>query len=172
MPRANLYSTKWNETNNTVTGGVNGGAGYVDSSIRANIKSSTNGSAEGAEKKVIAAFGSNHVLAFRDIYPSTYDSGGNATGWAWVDAKTELLSEVDVYGCPAWSMGGKGYEIGADKSQLPIFRLRPDFANIRATWWLRSVFSATAACGVDGDGGANGYSASSSLGVRPLSLIA
>ena len=96
MPRSNLYSATWNETNNTVTGGVNGGAGYVDSYIRANIKSSTNGSDEGAEKKVIAAFGSNHVLAFRDIYPSAYDSSGNATGWSWVDAKTELLSEVDV----------------------------------------------------------------------------
>ena len=172
MPRTNLYSTKWNETNNTVTGGVNGGAGYVGSSIRANIKSSTNGSAEGAEKKVIAAFGSNHVLVFREIYPSTYDSSGNATGLAWVDAKTELLSEVDVYGCPAWSVGGKGYEIGADKSQLPIFRLRPDFANIRAAWWLRSVHSATNACGVYAYGNANGYGASNGFGVRPLSLIA
>ncbi len=172
MPRASLYSTKWNATNNTVTGGVNGGAGYVDSSIRANIKSSTNGSAEGAELKVIAAFGSTHVLSFRELYPSTYDSNGNATGWAWVDAKTELLSEVDVYGCPAWSVGGKGYEVGADKSQLPIFRLRPDFANIRALWWLRSVDSAPNAADVGGDGRAHAGGAGNSLGVRPLSLIA
>ena len=112
------------------------------------------------------------MLAFRDIYPSTYDSGGNATGWAWVDAKTELLSEVDVYGCPAWSMGGRGYEIGAGKSQLPIFRLRPDFANIRAAWWLRSVCSASYAGFVRSYGYADGNGASNSGGVRPLSLIA
>ena len=112
------------------------------------------------------------MLSFRELYPSTYDSNGNATGWAWVDAKTELLSEVDVYGCPAWSVGGKGYEIGADKSQLPIFRLRPDFANIRASWWLRSVASATYAACVTNDGTANYYGAGYSYGVRPLSLIA
>ena len=72
----------------------------------------------------------------------------------------------------AWSLGAKGYEVGADKSQLPIFRLRPDFANSRAIWWLRSVRSATDAAHVGYDGGASDYGASYSFGVRPLSLIA
>ena len=159
MPRASLYSTKWHTSNDT-------SMGYVGSAIRANIKASGR-----AQEKFIAAFGSANVLSFRELYPTTYSSG-NATGWAWVDARTELLSEVDVYGCPVWSVGGKGYEVGADKSQLPIFRLRPDFANIRAHWWLRSVASATDAANVYGGGGADDYGASNSLGVRPLSLIA
>lgn len=159
MPRVSLNDSQWYTSNDT-------SRGYVNSTVRANIKGSG-----GAQSKFIAAFGSDHVLSFRELYPSAYSSG-NATGWAWVDARTELLSEVDVYGCMAWSLGGKGHEVGADKSQLPIFRLRPDFANIRANWWLRSVYSATHACVVYDYGYASYAGASVSLGVRPLSIIA
>lgn len=159
MPRENLNSAQWYTSNDT-------SRGYVGSTVRSNIKGTG-----GAQEKFIAAFGSGHVLSFRELYPTTYSSG-NATGWAWTDARTELLSEVDVYGCMAWSLGGKGHEVGADKSQLPIFRLRPDFANIRAAWWLRSVHSATNACFVGTNGDADPIGASYSFGVRPLSLIA
>ena len=165
VPDSNLYSTVWNDTNTTA-------GGYVASKIRANIKSGTNGSAEGAELKVIAAFGSTHVLAYRAIYPTTYDSSGNATGWAWTDARVELMNENEVYGAQAWSVGGKGYEVGMSKRQLSLFRLAPQFANIRADWWLRSVLSATSAALVTGLGHAPTGGASLSLGVRPLSLIA
>ena len=158
MPRVSLNDSQWYTSNDT-------SHGYVGSTVRANIKGSG-----GAQSKFIAAFGNDHVLSFREIYPSAYSSG-NATGWAWVDARTELLSEVDVYGCPVWSVGGKGYEVGADKSQLPIFRLRPDFANIRAAWWLRSVGSASHACFVSDYGHANYSLASASFRVLPLSLI-
>ena len=159
MPRESLNNAQWYTSNDS-------SHGYVGSTVRSNIKGTG-----GAQEKFIAAFGSGHVLSFRELYPTTYSSG-NATGWAWTDARTELLSEVDVYGCMAWSLGGKGYEVGADKSQLPIFRLRPDFANIRANWWLRSVYSAANACSVNTNGGASDASASGSIGVRPLSLIA
>jgi len=165
VPDTNLYSTMWNDTNTTA-------GGYVASKIRANIKSSTNGSAEGAELKVIAAFGSSHVLSYRAIYPSTYDTSGNATGWAWVDARVELMNENEVYGSQVWSVGGKGYEVGMNKRQLSLFRIAPQFINIRASWWLRSVASATAAAVVYSGGHAHYYGASGSLGVRPLSLIA
>ena len=171
IPDGNLYSTQWNTTNNTVTGGVNGGAGYVDSSIRANIRLAS-GDAQGAQAKVIAAFGDAHVLAYRGLLPSTYDSNGNATGWAWVDMRVDLLSEMEVYGAPAWSVGGKGYEIGHAKRQLSLFRHNPQMMNIRASYWLRSVYSATRACIVPNGGSADYSSASDSFGVRPLSLIA
>lgn len=165
VPDSNLYSTVWNDTNTTA-------GGYVASKIRTNIKSNTNGSAEGAELKVIAAFGSTHVLAYRALYPTTYDSSGNATGWAWTDARVELMNENEVYGAQAWSVGGKGYEVGISKRQLSLFRLAPQFVNIRAGWWLRSVHSAATAAKVDGSGYAGNGGASYSLGVRPLSLIA
>lgn len=173
VPDGNLYSTKWNETNNTISGGPNGGVGYVGSSIRANIKAAS-GDAQGAEAKVIAAFGSSHVLSYRQLYPTTYDSSGNATGWAWTDARVELMNEVLVYGQQAWTGNGNGngHEVGIDKQQLPLFALNPQMVNIRAYWWLRSVISASDACLVNYAGHANYTGASNSLGVRPLSLIA
>lgn len=164
IPASNLYSAKWNDTNTTA-------GGYVASAIRANIKAA-NGDAQGAEAKVIAAFGNAHVLAYRGLLPSTYDASGNATGWAWVDCKVELMSETEVYGFPAWSVGGKGYEVGHAKRQLSIFRHNHDVEDIRAGYWLRSVYGATGACGVGHGGNAGGDGASNSLGVRPLSLIA
>jgi len=161
VPDNNLYSTKWNETNDTSTG-------YVGSAIRANIKA-TSASDAGAEEKVIAAFGDAHVLAYRAEYPTTYADGA-ATGWAWTDARVELMNEVEVYGCNVWS-SMPGYETGINKRQLSLFRLAPQFINIRANWWLRSVRSATDACHVNNTGYASSNSASYSLGVRPLSLI-
>ena len=162
VPDNNLYSTAWNETNDTSTG-------YVGSAIRANIKA-TSDTAAGAEEKVIAAFGSSHVLAYRAIYPTSYSSG-KATGWAWTDAKVELMNEVEVYGSSVWT-SMPGYETGINKRQLSLFRISPQFINIRADWWLRSVYSAASACYVAITGYANGYGASTSFGVRPLSLIA
>ena len=162
VPDTNLYSTKWNETNDTSTG-------YVGSAIRANIKAASD-TAAGAEEKVIAAFGSSHVLAYHAIYPASYSSG-KATGWAWTDAKVELMNEVEVYGSSVWT-SMPGYETGINKRQLSLFRIAPQFINIRALWWLRSVYSAAAACTCDGFGYSDYGSASVSIGVRPLSLIA
>ena len=162
VPDTVLYSTQWNETNDTSTG-------YVGSAIRANIKAAS-ASAAGAEEKVTAAFGSAHVLSYRAIYPTTYSSG-KATSWAWTDARVELMNEVEVYGSNVWA-SALGFETGINKRQLSLFRLSPQFINIRAHWWLRSVFSAASAALVSYGGYANTYGASDSCGVRPLSLIA
>ena len=162
VPDGNLYSTVWNETNDTSTG-------YVGSAIRANIKAASD-TAAGAEEKVIAAFGSSHVLAYRAIYPTSYSSG-KATGWAWTDAKVELMNEVEVYGSSIWT-SMPGYEAGINKRQLSLFRIAPQFINIRALWWLRSVDSAAYACICYHGGDSAHGGASLSLGVRPLSLIA
>lgn len=162
VPDTILYSTQWNETNDTSTG-------YVGSAIRANIKAAS-ASAAGAEEKVIAAFGSAHVLSYRAVYPTTYSSG-KATSWAWTDARVELMNEVEVYGSNVLA-SNPSFETGISKSQLPMFHLAPQFVNIRSYWWLRSVRSATAATYVTHAGDAGNYGASYSTGVRPLSLIA
>jgi len=174
IPASNMVSAAWNVGSNdtskmyvksdirivTIQGGTSGGDPNVDST-------------SGVQGTIISAFGASHVLKYRALYPSA-QSSGKATGWAWVDARVELLNEVEVYGTQAWTAGGNGngYEIGINKRQLAIFHLDPTFANIRANWWLRSVYSAADACGVDGAGAAAHYGASYSFGVRPLSLIA
>ena len=155
------WSSKWYSSNDTSRGYVSTDTGTIRKYIKDTV-----------QPAIIADFGSSHVLAYRQLYPATYSSGA-ATGWAWTDAKTELPNEVQVYGCPAWTNDGhgNGHEIGIDKRQLSLFRVKPTAANIRAAWWLRSVGSATYACRVAHYGDATNTGASNSLGVRPLSLI-
>lgn len=172
VPDTNLYNCKWNETANTTDGGPNGGIGYAGSFVRANIKSSVNGEAEGAELKVIAAFGSDHVLSYRTIYPSAYDTDGNATTFANFDARVELMSEVMVYGCHIFTANehGSGYEAGIEKTQLPGFRVNPSL--IKSTdYWLRNPFTKTRACEVGTYGNATRGTADVEKGVRPFALI-
>jgi len=149
--------------------------GYVSCDARiVSIRGLTSGSADdvesaaGAQGTVIAAFGDEHVLTYRAIYPSAY-TDGVATAWAWVDARVELMSETEVYGCNIW--GSSGYEMGIGHRQLSLFRWNPTFANIRASWWLRSVRSATHAAIVISTGIAYSDGAAGKYGVRPLSLI-
>ncbi len=174
IPESYMVSAPWNAGSNdtskmyfksdvrivTIQGGTSGGDPNVDST-------------SGVQGTIISAFGASHVLKYRALYPSA-QSSGSATSWAWMDARVELLNEIEVYGTQAWTDNGhgNGHEIGITKRQLSIFRLNPAFANIRASWWLRSVGSAAGACVVHGDGNASNAGASYSVGVRPLSLIA
>lgn len=154
---------QWN-TSNTVTGG------YVASRMRTAIMPA-------CDTKVKAAFGSSYVKTISELYPTAHDSSsGRATGWGWTttDLACDLCNETMVCGHQVWSIsndGRPGYEVGIDKWQLAIFALCPEFANIRAAWWLRSVASATDVACVGGVGTAGGNGASSAYGVRPRFLL-
>jgi len=63
------------------------------------------------------------------------------------------------------------YNIGVEKSQLPLFALRPDIANIRANYWLRDVCSASHFAFAYANGNAGYHGASNSYGVRPAFSI-
>ena len=174
VPDTSLYNCKWNTTSDTVTGGIDNGAGYINSFIRSNIKSDTNGKAEGAEKKVIAAFGDSHVLSFTEIYPSTYDEDGNATAYAAVsNCRVELMSEIMIYGTQVFTGNGRGngYEVGTEKFQLPGFSKSPSSSR-GVDVWLRNLHTKTKACVAGALGNASMRAASYALGVRPFALIA
>lgn len=151
------WTHAWYSSNDTSRGYVS----VAEGTIRKYIKDTV-------EPLIKTDFGSTHVLSYRALYPSAYSSGA-ATGWAWVDACTELLEEVEVYGCQVW--GSSPYEVGHSARQLDLFRVDPAFKYTRADWWLRSVLSASRAAYVNGNGNASWWSASNVLGVRPLSLI-
>jgi hypothetical protein len=120
---------------------------------------------------VKADFGADHILTHRILLPNAV-SNGASSGWAWYDSQIDLMNEHMVYGSYAWGGGAQnGYDVGTDKSQLALFQARPDLITNRENWWLRDVRSATAFCFVAGDGGAYGWFASNSLGVRPAFLI-
>lgn len=90
-------------------------------------------------------FGSGHILNHRVVLTNAV-TDGKSSGWAWYDSTIELMNESMVYGHNAWG-SHHGYETGADKSQLSLFKHRPDLivalndAGSRYWYWLRDVVS-------------------------------
>lgn len=120
-------------------------------------------------------FGSGHILNHRVVLTNAV-TDGKSSGWAWYDSTIELMNESMVYGHNAWG-SHHGYETGADKSQLSLFKHRPDLivalndAGSRYWYWLRDVVSSSAFARVNCYGGASTNGAGNSDGVRPAFLI-
>lgn len=120
-------------------------------------------------------FGAGHILNHRAVLTNAVKDG-KSSGWAWYDSTIELMNESMVYGHNAWG-SHHGYETGADKSQLSLFKHRPDLivalndAGSRSWYWLRDVVFSSDFANVDGFGRASNYGAGYSGGVRPDFLI-
>lgn len=172
-------SKKWNATSDAPSAHTTAG-GYKYSRMRTIIMKAAN-------TIVINAFGSDHVLAFAEVYynpASETDSGlaGNMADFNDRDQSSlrcrsicDLCNETMVYGQQVWGRGlsntNPGYEIGIDKFQLAIFALNHKFANITSTWWLRSVSSNAFATAILSDGCANVTGPGIAKGVRPRFLL-
>lgn len=161
IPEKIMGTAQMNGTN-TTNGGYYGSAMYTTNlnQFRNTIKSD---------------FGASHVLNHREILTNAV-TDGKASSWAWYDATIELMNECMVYGHNAWG-SHHGFESGIDKSQLSLFRLRPDLtvavndSEKRQWYWLRDVISSSYFASVNFNGLANYTSASSTGGVRPAFLI-
>jgi hypothetical protein len=79
------------------------------------------------------------------------------------------MNENMVYGSSVWTTSG--FEVGVDRTILPLFALNPASASIRSTWWLRSVAAPASFAFVGYNGYAYYYGASNSRGVRPAFAI-
>lgn len=161
IPERTMGNAQMNANNDT-TGGYTGSAMYTTNLA--------------AYKTVIQNdFGTGHILAHRNVLTNAV-SNGASSGWAWFDSSIELMNECMVYGHNAWG-AHHGYETGIDKSQLSLFKHRPDLivarndGNSRQWYWLRDVASAARFAYVTGTGYADGSNASDSGGVRPAFLI-
>jgi hypothetical protein len=153
VPAGSMYSHRMNPTNTTE-------GGYAGSEM------CTTG-LDQAKTKIHADF-AGHVLTHRK-YLSNAVSNGEASGGAWFDSDVELMNEVMVYGSVVSGRGTRGSNIGAERSQLPLFALRPDL--IGTSWWLRDVASGTSFAVVYYQGNAFTVNASVALGVRPVFSI-
>lgn len=120
-------------------------------------------------------FGSGHILNHRELLTNAV-TDGKSSGWAWYDSTIELMNESMVYGHNAFG-SHHGYETGIDKSQLSLFKHKPDLivalndAGSRYWYWLRDVVSSASFANVGSSGYADYNGASFSLGVRPAFLI-
>lgn len=160
VPDTCLYSAQMNTTNVT-TGAYKGSAMYT-----ANLTQ--------AKSTINSAFGSSHVLSHR-IYLSNATSNGRASAGEWTDSTVDLMCEHMVYGSGIFSPVSDGSNVPnnyrVEKGQLPLFALEPSRICNRDTWWLRDVITAAAFAGVDANGNAGYYYASTSHGVRPAFCI-
>lgn len=160
VPDANMYTHCMNDTNVT-TGAYVGSKMYTEGLTQAKTTINT-------------AFGSAHILNHRQ-YLQNAVTDGYASGGSWYDSTVELMTEQNVYGgkvfgnCQNGSALPNSYTV--DKSQYPLFALRPDMISNRQWFWLRDVVSAANFARVDGLGYATSGIASGAGGVRPAFSI-
>ena len=164
---------KWNE-NNTTEGG------YKESRMRTVIMKAAN-------TIVINAFGSSHILALAEHYPSGV-SGGITTGVSWFMSSSQssltsmsicdLCNETMIYGQQIFGLGGSlgkvGLEVGIDRYQLAIFAKNRDFLNNTSGLWLRNTVSESSTnvtfVGTNGTAALTG-AANSAKCIRPRFLL-
>lgn len=166
IPERTMGNAQMNANNDT-TGAYVGSAMYT-----ANLA---------AYKTVIQNdFGTGHILKHRNLFANAVTNGYESAG-TWYDSEIDLMNECMVYGSNIFHnvMSGTAlpYNYTIDKSQLSLFKHRPDLIPARdsgggRTWyWLRDVVSAANFADVSNDGGAGCGNVSDSRGVRPAFLI-
>jgi len=155
VPDTSFGNDKMNDSNIT-TGAYVGSKMYSDSSSVLNT----------ARSKIAADFGG--YLATHKEYLANAVSDGAQTAGAWFDSTVELMNELMVYGHYVYCRKSNGvYLYTIDKAQLTLFKLNPAMVNLRYSYWLRDVYSATDFALVGAHGYAATGNASSSSGVRP-----
>lgn len=130
-------------------------------------------------------FTPNHILTHREYFQNAV-TNGYSSGGLWCDADIDLMNECMVYGSYIFNPKTHNQDstnttvpnlYTIDKSQLSLFRLRPDLivafsdSGTRNDWWLRDVVSSSTFARVLSHGTASYTNASDSLGVRPAFLI-
>ena len=167
VPQAPIFNANMNATN-TTEGGYKGSRMY-----RETIPACATG--------IVNAFGSGHILTFRDGISNSVDtshvSSGipqwtGTSGWwgEWVSVQCNLMSEKMVYGAPICAAGAMDNTMAT--RQMSAFRLSERLINYnRQPWWLRDVVSSAFFASVHGHGRAYSGDASSVGGVRPFALL-
>ena len=167
VPQTPIFTAQMNTTNTTE-------GGYAGSEMYKNV-------IPACATGIVSAFGSDHILTFRDLITNTVDNnvasrgycgwtGASAPWEAWASVQCNLMTEHMVTGAPHYSSSGIDDEITT--RQMSAFRLSERLINYnRQWWWLRNVVSSAYFAIVYGYGYASAYLASSVIGVRPFALL-
>ena len=153
------------QTSNDTSGGYKG-SGYYSGT---NKDTTTNTAKSECTTKVNNAFGSGHILTYKELITSTV-ADGKASAWSWEDCTVECMNETMICGGMVW--GISGYEVGIKKTPLPLFLKDPSKIVSGSNYWIRSIKSATEFAFVSSQGIVNFVNASSSgAGIRPVFAI-
>ncbi len=116
----------------------------------------------------------NHVMSHQNILSDKVENGVPSR-FTWYNTKLDLMSEVSVFGAAFVSL--HPINIGVDKQQYAIFKLKPEFINSYDSApfhsWLRTINpSGQGFAAVTYEGIITSYgSANPAIGVRPYFLI-
>ena len=170
VPQIPLFNARMNQTNTTE-------GGYAGSEMYKNV-------IPACDTGIVNAFGSDHILPFRDAISNRVDathvSSGmpqfmGTPGWfgEWVSVNCNLMSEKMVYGAPIFAAGAMDNVMAT--RQMSAFRLSEKLIIYnRQWWWLRDVGSSSYFACVYGYGGgvrAGVGVGSYPCGVRPFALL-
>ena len=157
VPQQPIFSANMNN-NNVTTGGYNGSRMY-----RETIPACATG--------IVSAFGSDHILTFRDSITKAVNTSGASSEYGWYDAQCNLMSEAMVYDGPRFA--SSAFDNAMATRQMSAFRLSEKAINYnRQRWWLRDVVSSALFAHVAGSGRAEPANALAAyIGVRPFALL-
>ena len=170
VPDTSLYNAQMHKTE---SGQYEAGAANTTEGAYVNSDMYKTGLAD-AKSKIETAFGAAHILEHRQYLANTTANGRQSAG-SWYNSTVELMTENNVYGGNIFHPVSDGTVVPTnytiDKSQYPLFAMRPDMISNRITYWLRDVVSAASFADVSDTGFAAYANASNSLGVRPAFSI-
>ena len=170
VPQAPIFDARMNPTNTTE-------GGYAGSEMYKNV-------IPACATGIVSAFGSDHILPFRDAISNSVDTSHVSSGmpqfmgtpgWfgEWVSVQCNLMSEKMVYGAPIFAAGAMDNVMAT--RQMSAFRLSERLISYnRQSWWLRDVGSTSYFATVYGYGGIRagvGVASSANVGVRPFALL-
>ena len=170
VPQAPIFYTRMNSANSTE-------GGYAGSEMYKKI-------IPACATGIVNAFGSSHILTFRDGISNSVDKSHVSSGitqfvgtpgwWGeWVSVQCNLMSEKMVYGAPICAAGAMDNTMAT--RQMSAFRLSEKLIGFnRSGWWLRDVTSSSDFAYVNAGAGTRAFAAAASYaggGVRPFALL-
>lgn len=157
VPDTNIDTAIMNDTFRTT-------GGYTGSELYFNMASGAT-----AWTPIVNAFGNDHLLTIQEAFTSAV-TDDKATNFTWKNIKVFLMNECMVLGHNSWG-SEPGYETGIDKTQLPLFQMRPDLICNSADYWLRDVCSSYQFARIVQAGRSSRAAANANLGIRPCFAI-
>lgn len=164
VPDTNMTSAYINEGNDTQ-------GGYNSCDILTTILPKILTTVEGV-------FGSAHIVEYETLLTDTVDeklynrfgkNTGATSNFKNVTRKIDLMSEVQVVGSVVW--GSSGHDTGTMNTQLPLFKLAPEYICNKEWYWLRDVVSNSYFAVIRSDGGSDYSGLHYNRGVRPCFFI-
>lgn len=166
IPDSILYTASMNSKPTVISSdGLKGGYTYSEM-YKTKLESAKSIISEAFGDKIL----SHREMLVNQVYGAKSNKPGMPSKYQWYDSTVEIPSAVMILGNSgvAWSCTATN-----SKTQLALFRSRPEFINSTGSYWLRDVryWSLRNFCNITDTGASESTSVDISIGVRPVFAI-